>query len=140
MNILSFLTPKDKTLYLNTNSSIRQVLEKLDYHKFTVVPLLDEEGKYLTTISEGDILRYIKDNANFDIHLAQETKILEIEVYRPYEALDINCSLKDVLALAMNQNFIPMIDDRGIFIGIIKRKDLIGYFYQKYLSKETDGI
>ena len=62
-NILAFLTPKSETLYLSNVSTIRQILESFDYYKYSVVPLLDEEGRYITTISEGDILRYIKNDA-----------------------------------------------------------------------------
>ena len=46
VNIMSFLTPKDETYYIDADSTIRQALEKCDYHKFSVVPLVDAEGKY----------------------------------------------------------------------------------------------
>lgn len=135
MNILSLLTPKEETFYVNTTATLRQVLEKFDYYKFTVIPLLDTEGRYLKTISEGDILRFIKNHCGFDIQMAENTLVEHIEVYRPYEALDINCSLKEIIMLSMRQNFVPLIDDRGVFIGMIKRKDIISYFYKKYPPK-----
>lgn len=65
MNIFNFLTPKSETFYLSDQSTIRQALEKFDYHKFSIVPLLDEEGHYVTTLSEGDLLRFIKNNWPF---------------------------------------------------------------------------
>ena len=65
--ILSILTPKKMTFYLIEKSTIRQALEKFDAHKFSVVPLSDDDGKYVGTVSEGDILRFIKNNADFDI-------------------------------------------------------------------------
>ena len=70
-NIFSFLTPKASTQYLLDTFTIRQALEKFDQYKFAVVPVLDKEGNYLTTISEGDILRYIKNKHNFDISVAE---------------------------------------------------------------------
>ncbi len=130
MNIIQFLTPKSDTFYLSSHSTIRQILETFDYHKFTVVPLLDEDGKYLSTVSEGDILRYIKNNCNFNISMAENTFIENIAVYRPYQALDITCSLKDAFNLLLQQNFIPIVDDRGIYIGIIKRREIL-----EHLSK-----
>ncbi len=138
MNILAFLTPKDKTFYLDNESTIRQALEKYDYHKFTVIPLIDETGHYVTTISEGDILRYIKNQAHFDVKVAEDTTLDKIEKYRAYQALDINCSIKDVIELSFSQNFIPMIDDRGMYIGIIKRKDIIQHLYLKMKEKENE--
>jgi len=32
---------------------------------------------------------------------------------------------------ALNQNFVPVVDDQKNFIGIITRKDIIRYFYNK---------
>ncbi len=75
MNIITLLTPKEDTFYLDSRSTIRQALEKYDYHKFTVVPLIDKEGHYITTLSEGDILRYIKNNSNFDLEIAEAQSI-----------------------------------------------------------------
>ena len=129
MNILEFLTPKTETSFLESDSTIRQALEKYDYHKFSVVPVIDKYGHFVCTISEGDILRFIKNNCHFDIKLAEETRIDSLEKYRPYQPLDINCSIEDVIRLSFDQNFIPMVDDRGMYIGIVKRKAIIQYFY-----------
>lgn len=133
MNVLFFLTPKSETSYMEWDCTVRQALEKMDYHKFTVIPLLNEEGEFISTISEGDILRFIKNNCNFDIDLAEDTRLNEIERYRPYQALTVDASIKDVIDLSMNQNFIPIVDDRGVYIGIVKRRAVIEYFYKQYL-------
>lgn len=124
-NILLYLTPKSETFYLLANSTIRQALEKFDFHKFSVVPLIDKNGKYYGTISEGDILRYIKNECDFDIHTAEKQQLSKIEKYRSYKAISINASMDDVLKLAIEQNFIPIKDDLDNYIGIIKRKDII---------------
>ena len=128
---MSFLTPKESTYYLDSDSTIRQALEKFDFHKFSIVPLIDEEGHFISTISEGDILRFVKNNCNFDIELAENVRIDELEKYRPYKSLDITCTPKDVFDLLLDQNFIPMVDGRGMFIGIIKRKEVLTYFYKE---------
>lgn len=127
MNIISLLTPKEETFYLHVNSTIRQILEKFDYHKFSVVPLIDDEGHFISTISEGDILRYIKNDYNFNIKIAETKMASDVEKYRTYKALTISSSIKDVIAILFEQNFIPIIDDRGMYIGIIKRKSVLEY-------------
>ena len=133
MNIFTILTPKIQTEFIKSDSTIRQALEIFDFHKFNVVPLVDEEGKYVSTLSEGDILRYIKNVANFNIEVAENVKINTIEKYRTYKAITIDSTLDEVLQLSMSQNFIPIVDDRGMYIGIIKRKDIIDlYIKQKY--------
>lgn len=132
MNIISLLTPKEKTFYLDSKSTIRQALEKYDYHKFTVVPLIDKDGHYVSTLAEGDILRFIKNHCNFDIEVAESYTVNNIETYRPYKALDISSPIQEVLKLSLEQNFIPMIDDRGMYIGIIQRKGIIKYLYENF--------
>ena len=130
-SLLNFLTPKHQTFYLESDSTIRQILEKFDVHKFSVVPLIDSEGKYVTTISEGDILRFIKNIYNFNANLAGMIKIDNVELYRPYKALSISASMDEVIKLSLDQNFIPIVDDRGVFIGIVKRKEVIDYLIDK---------
>ncbi|MGM9808915.1 MAG: CBS domain-containing protein [Bacilli bacterium] len=130
MYILHFLTPKANTSFLEYDSTIRQALEKFDYHKYSVVPLIDEEGRYISTLSEGDLLRFIKNDNNFDISVAENKSIKEIKPYRPYKAISINSDIEEVIKLSLSQNFIPIIDDRGTYIGIIKRKDIIEYMMQ----------
>ena len=132
VNLLIFLTPKSETLYLNQNSTVRQTLENFDVHKYSVVPLIDDDGFFVSTISEGDILRFIKNSCKFDISVAEKMKIKDLELYRPYKALPISTPMDEVVRLALEQNFIPIVDDRNMFIGIIKRKAVIKYIYEKY--------
>lgn len=128
-NILMFLTPKEDTFYLKSDCTIRQVLEKLDYYKFSVVPLINDEGDYVTSVSEGDILRYIKNNASFSLKTAEDICVFDIPKYRPYEALSILTPFDDLIKYSLEQNFVPVVDDRGKYIGIVKRRNIIDKLY-----------
>ena len=130
-SILKLLTPKKSTYFILDNSTIRQALEKFDAHKFSVVPLLDKEGHYVGTLSEGDILRYIKNHAHFNIDEAENVEVKNIEHYRPYACLSIDATIDEVYGLALDQNFVPLIDDQDHYIGIIKRKDVLIYLGKK---------
>lgn len=125
MNIFQLLTMKSETAYLDKDMTVRQAIEKMDVHKYSVIPVLDKEGHYLGSISEGDLLRYIKNEAHFNIDIAETETINEVIRYRPYESLNVNSSLEDLYQLSLRQNFVPIIDDRNVFIGIIKRKVII---------------
>lgn len=129
--IISLITPKIETYYIFNNYTIRQALEKFDFHKFSVVPVIDEHGLYIGTISEGDILRFIKNKANFKLKELEKNKIIDLEVYRPYKALKIDSNFNQLYNLALEQNFVPLIDDNGIYIGIIKRKDILNELKNK---------
>ena len=135
-SIVSILTPKKMTYYMDVNSTIRQALEKFDAHKFSVVPLIDKKGRFAGTLSEGDLLRYIKNEANFDITISERVRISEIEHYRPYVALRIDATFEEVFELALNQNFVPLVDDKNVYIGIIKRKDVIALL-SKHISLDS---
>jgi len=126
-NIFSCLTTKKNTFYLSIDSTVRQALEKMDFHRYSVIPLLSKKGEYLTTISEGDLLRFLKNNAGFDIKKAEDTYVVDIEKYRPYRSIKNDASLEEIIELIINQNFIPVVDDRNIFIGIIKRSSIIKF-------------
>ena len=131
MNIFELLTLKKATYFLLEKTTVRQALEKFDAHKFSVVPLIDKEGQYAGTLSEGDILRYIKNHAHFNIDEAENVQVKDIEHYRPYACLSIDATIEEVYGLALDQNFVPLIDDQDHYIGIIKRKDVLIYLGQK---------
>ena len=61
MNILFFLTPKEDVAHVDEDDTMRQVLEKMEHHGYTAIPLLSREGKYIGTITEGDLLWFLKD-------------------------------------------------------------------------------
>lgn len=134
MNIFGFLTIKSEISCLYSDSTVRQALEKMDSHKYSVIPMIDGEGKYAGTLSEGDLLRYIKNDCDFDINKGENVMIQDIERYRSYKALDINSSIEELLDLSMEQNFIPIVDDRNVFIGIVKRKTILNYFKTEMLT------
>lgn len=125
MNIVSLLTPKAKVYTISTKMSVRQVLEIFDANKFAILPLLDEEGRYISTISEGDLLRFIKKEGKLDLLELEKKSILEVDVYRPYSYLKIDSPFEKIYKLSLEQNFIPLVDDRDVFIGIVKRKELL---------------
>ena len=131
MNILFFLIPKDEVKFIYNDFSIRQLLEKLDIYKYSAIPILDHEGHYIDTISEGDVLIYLKNHNNLNLKKSENISIKEIEIRRRINSITINSNMEDLLELVLSQNFVPVVDDFGRFIGIITRKDVIKYFYDK---------
>ena len=111
MNILFFLIPKHKVEYIDIDFSVRQVIEKLDAHSYTSIPILDREGCYINAFSEGDILMYIKQNKNLSLLNLENININEIKIRRKIESITINANMEDLLELSLNQNFVPVVDD-----------------------------
>ncbi|SHK20444.1 CBS domain-containing protein [Anaerobranca californiensis DSM 14826] len=134
MNIAFFLTPKNEVVYEYENATMRQVMEKMDYHRYTAIPIISNEGKYVATITEGDLLWKMKNTPDITFKDTSKISIKEVVKRTTNRPVSINSNVEDLIELAINQNFVPVIDDKGIFIGIIKRSDILGYCYNKYLA------
>ncbi|SDM57038.1 CBS domain-containing protein [Fictibacillus solisalsi] len=127
MNIAFYLLPKDEVKFLNPESTIRQALEKLSYHKYTSVPLVSEDGQYVGTLTEGDLLWKLKEAFDLGFHDVVKTKLKDVPQRVNNISVSINSNMEDLITLATDQNFIPVTDDDGHFIGIIRRRDIIKY-------------
>lgn len=131
MNIIMLLKPKETVKYIYEDSTLRQGLEKMRAHSYTALPVINKEGKYIGTVSEGDFLYYILDKQSNNMRYNEKYKISDI--LRPdfNPAVKINVSMDEVLNRALNQNFVPVTDDFDTFIGIVTRQDIIKYFMNK---------
>lgn len=124
MNVLRFLTPKIEVEYININSTVRQGLEKMRYHGYAAIPVIDDEGLYKGTVTEGDFLWALYNNNNPDLKKLEKTELKTI-IRHDYQPVLASASIDEILTRAYYQNFVPVVDDRGVFIGIIKRKEII---------------
>ncbi len=139
MNILFFLTPKSEVAHIYEDFTMRQALEKMEYHRYSSIPLISKEGKYIGTITEGDLLWTLKNEYYLDLKKAQDVCVKNIKRRKDNKAESINANIEDLIVTSMTQNFIPVVDDNDIFIGIIKRSDVIEYVY-KLIKKEDMKI
>ena len=96
MNILFFLTPKEDVAHVDEDDTMRQVLEKMEHHGYTAIPLLSREGKYIGTITEGDLLWFLKDRNFPDLKLLEDMPITSIQRRRDNEAVKIDESMEDL--------------------------------------------
>mgnify|MGYP000784966752 FL=1 len=138
MNILFFLTPKSDVAYIFEDETLRQTVEKMEHRKFSCIPILNKEGKYTGTISEGDLLWGIKRlNINItDLKEMEDVSIMAIPRRATYKPVHADADMEDLLDRAINQNFVPVVDDRGIFIGIVRRQAIIRYCYEKARTEQ----
>lgn len=127
MLIPFFLTPKQDVVVLSPKNTMRQALEKMEYHRYSAVPLIDERGKYVGTITEGDLLWKIKNTPSLSFENTHKILLTEVPLHITNKPVRINAKIDSLLRLAISQNFVPVIDDNDVFIGIVKRSDIIEY-------------
>lgn len=131
MNIAFFLTPKNEVVCENVEASMRQVIERMEHHGYTAIPLIDKNGKYVGTLTEGDLLWKLKNTPDLDFKNTESVRVSDIPRRIVHRSVSINSDIESLVNLAVNQNFVPVTDDNGIFIGIIKRSDIINYCFNE---------
>lgn len=124
MNVLMLLRPKSEVQYVYDTWTLRKGMEKMRSEGYTVLPVLSRDGRYLGSVSEGDFLWYLADNGDF----RETTKIGDI--IRPdwMPAVNVGVSMESLIHSAESQNYIPVIDDWGTFIGLVTRSTIIKTF------------
>ena len=138
MNIMFFLKPKSEVAHIYDDDTVRQVLERMEYHRYSCIPMLNRQGKYVGSITEGDLLWWLKGNHNLNLKLAEMVSIQEVGRRLDYKPVRAEAKMEDLMEKAMEQNFDPVVDDQGNFSGIITRKDIIGYFYDKLVVSDKE--
>ena len=135
-NVLFFLTPKAMCTYLHDDYTIRQALEKMEVAGYSALPILSRRGEYRGTLKEGDLLWAMKNMCYMDIRQAEARRIMEIPRRRDNVPVRITTSMQDLIERAANQNFVPVVDDYGAFIGLITRKAIIQYCQDKLFPQD----
>lgn len=127
MNIAKIMIPKVSTVFLHENNTIRQGLEQFMHYGYTAIPVLNEKEQYVGSVTEGDFLRHILALQSTSMKDQERYKIRDI-VRRDFcPALPIDATHQEVVSAALNQNFVPIVDGRGVLCGILTRRIVIVY-------------
>lgn len=133
MNVIKLLKPKETVKYIHSDNTLRQGLEKMRANSYTAIPVIKKkDGKYVGTVSEGDFLYYILDVGSEGMKEQENYYVRDILRKDFNPAVRIDVTMDELLERAMQQNFIPVVDDTGTFIGIVTRQDIIRYFINQH--------
>lgn len=128
MNIAFFLHPKSEIVSVTPDATLRQTLERMEYHCYTAIPIIAEDGKYAVTVTEGDLLWHMKNHKGITFENAHRHSLRDVSFGKQIRAVQINAEMSDLLKLVRTQNFVPVVDDSGAFIGIVRRSAVIDHF------------
>ncbi len=135
-NILFFLTPKAMCHHLYDDYTIRQALEKMESVGYAALPILSRRGEYRGTLTEGDLLWALKNMCYMDMRQAEARRIMEINRRKDYIPVRVNTSMHELVERATYQNYVPVVDDKDTFIGIVTRRGIIQYCQQQLFSAD----
>ncbi|MBE6932914.1 MAG: CBS domain-containing protein [Ruminococcaceae bacterium] len=137
MNILFFLTPKATCKYLYDDYTIRQAIEKMEATGYAALPILTRAGAYRGVLTEGDLLRAIKNVCQMDMRLAKSHTIMEIPHRRDNAPVHVTTDMNELVRTATDQNFVPVVDDKGDFIGIVTRRAILRHYLENYIPEKA---
>ena len=136
-NILFFLTPKTMCVHLMADDTLRQALIRMESARYAALPILNRKGEYCGTLTEGDALWALKNRCGLDIHEAEHIRIMEIAHRKDNTPVKVDATMENLLERASKQNFIPVVDDKNTFIGIVTRRSIIKYCQKELLARKA---
>lgn len=135
-NILFFLTPKAMCSFVYDDYTIRQALEKMESAGYAALPILNKCGEYRGTLTEGDLLWALKNMCYMDMRQAEARKIMELSRRKDNVPVRVTTTMYDLVQRASTQNFVPVVDDKDTFIGIVTRGAIIKYCTQQLFPED----
>lgn len=132
MNIFRFIIPKSLVEYITDDSTVRQGFEKMRFHRYVAIPVIDAEGKYVGMLRNDDILEYFLSAKSVDMKTAEKILVGDI-VDRSYSRpLYHHSTMEELFELVKEHNAVPVVDDRDCFIGIVLRRDVMNFLLRYY--------
>ncbi|HTA88825.1 MAG TPA: CBS domain-containing protein [Polyangiaceae bacterium] len=125
MNVAFFLTPKSEVVWVNASGTVAQALERMKPNGFGSVPILDDDGGYAGTLSTGDLMWHLIEAGGACQETACSTPLLHVRRRLDDSAVHIDAELGQLIARVETQGFVSVVDDRGAFIGIVRRRPII---------------
>jgi len=133
MKIAFFLTPKAEVAWVRTTSTVRQAIERMEHYRYTAVPLLTPEALYAGTLTEGDLLWFLKQHRQLRFEDTERASLDDVTRRLVVRPVRIGADIEELFALALDQNFVPVVDDREVFIGIVRRRSILAFFQERML-------
>lgn len=128
MKIAFFLTPKAEVAWIAAKATVRQAIERMEHHRYTAIPVLTADGGYESTVTEGDFLWFLKRHPHIRFEDTERVPLADVPRRLHVRPIDIDAEIETLLELALDQNFVPVVDGRGAFIGIVRRRAILTWF------------
>lgn len=134
MNALNFLKHKTEVVFIYEDYSVKRAMDEFQVSGYTALPILARDGRYIGSITEGDFLRFLLRYDLIDMEETEQLAVRELPRRSDNLPIMVDARMEDLMQTALQQNFVPMVDGRGIFMGIITRKDILTYFSRQLCS------
>lgn len=105
--------------------------------KYSLIPVLDNESKFLGLISIHKIMQFTSGNVFQNPELL-ESHFVEEAIDTRYHTVDEDFSIEEVLNALIDHTFVCIVDKDNVFKGIITRSSVLKRV--NYLVHELDRV
>ena len=118
----------------NTLLHATMVLSTVGYSS---IPVLDNNHRLQGVVTMPMIIEGIKDQVAYSWDLLADKRIEDV-VSTDFSCAQKGVDLEDILHQLINHNYVCIVDDEGVFLGIITRKNILKRV--NHLVHELDNI
>ena len=130
MNVAFFLIPKSQVVWLPMHATLGQAIAQLEQSGCTALPLLDDDERYAGTVTEGDILRELmraSEPNQLNSSATEQVLLRQVQLRTNVRPVGIDAHMEELFGRAIEQNFVPVADSRGVFVGIVRRREILEF-------------
>ncbi len=140
MNTAMLLKPKSAVAFIYGDLSAEEGLKEFIKGGYTAVPVIDREGVYLGVVSERDFLYRLLESNGAGLLESENLTVADLASCTRFEPVPIDADIDTLFARIIEQNFVPVVDSRGMFSGIITRRDVLMRAFKKLnIAKGISG-
>lgn len=130
MDIIAFVKPLHEVVCVYEDMLIQDALEKMKPFRFSSIPIVSRDGRFVGTLTEGDLLWHFQSLSPKEAKKANSTPVSQVHRFRDYKTINIHSNMDELIIKASDENFVPVIDDQEKFVGIVTRKTILNYFFE----------
>ena len=128
MNVAFFITPKAEVAFVTSDATLDDAIVTMQRSGHPTLPVLRDGGSYLGTVSEATLLAVLL-RAELDHRpVPHDAPVAALPIDHACPALGVGAAVESVLRRIVDHSFLPVVDDRGAFIGIVRRRDVVRHF------------
>lgn len=120
MTVTLLLTPVGEVASVDLRDTVREALAGMQ--GYAAIPVVDGAGRYVGTLTEGDLLRLLHHDRELDLDRHTVSMVPLKVANRP---VDATAEIREILMAAIDRNFVPVVDSRGVLMGIVTRRAVL---------------
>jgi len=134
LTVKDLMIPSEKVAHVQLNNPLEHALLVLVKSGYFAVPVLDASYKLVGSISKTEILDQILGIERFEVEKLSELKVHEV-MKEDVKSIEKNASFIDGLKAVIDLPFVSVVDEKGLFDGILTRRAILKVMKREYYRR-----